>query len=475
GTPDPAAAQTALQAGIAAYRAGDLSTAETELAKASAADAANGDIASWYGFILLKRNKPAAAVPYLDKAVLAKPDVSDRYTNLGNALLLKPGRTAADTSRALESFQKVVTLTPASGEAHYNLGLTYSRLSRPRDAEKSYLRATELNPKDDRAFVALGQTYQSLDDFDNAANAYRAAATLTPQKADVWTNLGITESRRKTPDKQAAINALETARKLDGGNVQTLGILGKLYADTGKATESAEAFAAAASASPANTAAPDTATIRYNQGVMYSRAGKNTEAIAAYNEALTLKPDYYGAAFNAATLQYNAQNYPESSRLFALSTRLNPRSSPAFMNYGLSLLKQGDETGAMAAWKRSAELKPTDYAIRENLAGLYMRRKSFDDAIAVYSQNTRIRPNSGAAWNSLGLAQQRNGDLDGAITSFQTANKREPKFAPAYNNLGVVYEKRAQFKFAVLAYKKALAIDPGFAPATANLSRYAKK
>ena len=471
GTGNVAQAQIAFQNGFNAYKAGDLVTAETELAISVAADPVNADANGWYGFILLKRNKPAAAVPYLEKATTLKPDGAEHFTNLGNALLLKPGRTPADTNRALEAFKKVIMLSPESSDALFNLGFAYTRVGRYREAIPVYKRATELNPKDDRSFLALGQEHARANDFDNAAKAYRAASALTPQKADVWTNLGIAESKRRQPDRQAAINALETARKLDGGTPQTLMLLGRIYAQAGKTAESSEAFTAAAELLEGASGA-DVAMIRYNQGVMYARDGKTTEALAAYDKALSLKPDYFEAAFNAATLHFKNGRYADATRLFDVATKANPQSSTAWTNYGVSLLRQNDELGAIAAWKRAADLKPDDYLVRDQLAGLYTRRKSYDDAIAIYRQNTRIRLTSPVPWNALGLAQQKKGDYEGALVSFQTAIKRDANYAPAHNNLGVVYEKRAQFKQAVAAYKKALAVDPGFADARANLARY---
>ncbi|MBC7808597.1 MAG: tetratricopeptide repeat protein [Akkermansiaceae bacterium] len=467
-------AQSAFQAGVSAYRKSDLATAETELGKAAAAAPENGDIQGWYGFILLKRNKPGDSIPYLEKAIALKPQVADHCTNLGNALLLKPGRTAADTTRALEVFKKATVIDPASGEAQFNLGLAYTRLGRSREAALAYRQATVINPKDDRAFLSLGQTYIGLGDYDNASVAFRTVSVLTPQKPDVWTSLGIAESKRLRPDRQMAINALETARKLDGGNAQTLTLLGKLYAEAGQTEASAEAFGVAADQLGARSA-PETAAVRYNQAVMLAKLGKTDESLAAYEKSLALKPDYFDPAFNAGTLLYKAGRYPEASAKFELATRSNPKSAMAWTNYGLALSQQSDESGTIAAWKRAANLKSDDYVTRDALAGIYMRRKNYDDAIALYKQMARIRPASGTPWNALGLAYQRKGENESSITAFQTATKKEPKLAAAYNNLGVVYEKRAQFKLAIAAYKKALAVDPNFADARANLARYGTK
>lgn len=467
-------AQSAFQAGVAAYRKGDLATAETELAKAATGAPENGDIQGWYGFILLKRNKPNDAIAPLEKAIALKPQIADHCTNLGNALLLKPGRTPADTTRALEMFKKATTIDPGSGEAQFNLGLAYTRLGRPREAVVAYRQATAINPKDDRAFLALGQSYVALNDYDNASVAFRTVSVLTPQKADVWTSLGITESKKLRPDRPVAINALEMARKLDGGNAQTLTLLGKLYADAGQTEASAEAFGIAAD-QLAERSAPETAAVRYNQGVMLAKLGKTDEALAAYEKSLVLKPDYFDPAFNAGTLLYKAGKYSEAGAKFEIATKSNPKSAMAWTNYGLALSQQDDEPGTIAAWKRAANLKNDDYVTRDALAGIYMRRKNYDDAIALYKQMTRIRPTSGLPWNALGLAYQRKGTYESAITAFQTATKKEPKLAAAYNNLGVVYEKRAQFKLAIAAYKKALAVDPNFADARANLARYSTK
>ena len=473
-TANEADALRAFQAGVAAYRKGDFPVAETELARAAAAMPESGDVQGWYGFILLKRNKPVDAIAPLEKAISLKPRIADHCTNLGNALLLKPGRTPADTTRALEMFKKATEIDSGSGEAQFNLGLAYTRLDRPRDAVQAYRKATVISPKDDRAFLALAQTYVGLGDYDSASAAFRSVSELTPQKADVWTSLGIAESKRFRPDRQVAINALETARKLDGGNAQSLTLLGKLYADAGQTEASAEAFGIAADHLEARSA-PEAAAVRYNHGVMLAKLGKTDEALTAYEKSLALKPDYFDPAFNAGTLLYKARRFPEAAAKFALATKSNPRSPMAWTNYGLALSQVSDEPGTIAAWKRAANLKDDDYVTRDALAGIYMRRKSYDDAIALYKQMARIRPASGLPWNALGLAYQRKSDYEAAIKAFQTATKKEPKLAAAYNNLGVVYEKRAQFKLAIVAYKKALAVDPNFADARANLARYNAK
>jgi tetratricopeptide (TPR) repeat protein len=97
--------------GIAAFKQGDLSAAAAAMEKAVAADPKNAEAQAWYGYLLLRQNNPAAAIPYLETAVSLKP-TPDAYTNLGNALLAKPGRTQADTLRAREMFLKTAAAVP---------------------------------------------------------------------------------------------------------------------------------------------------------------------------------------------------------------------------------------------------------------------------------------------------------------------------------------------------------------------------
>jgi tetratricopeptide (TPR) repeat protein len=482
--PAPVSAKTAFQKGVDAFQRGDLATAQQEMQRAVDADADNADAQGWLGFLLLKRNQPAAAISHLEKAIALKPEVADHFTNLGNALLLKPKRTAADTQRAIEMFQKATVASPDSSEAFFNLGFAYGRTGRNGEAAAAYKKAAKLKPRDARIQINLGQSLAQLGDQDGAAAAYRAASSLTPQDAGVWSALGTAEMKRKTPDRTAAVNALETARKLDPQNLNTLTMLGRLYADLGRNEESGQAFAEAATLM--ETKGHADAAVFYNTGVVQARAGKTDEAIIAYDKSIALKPDYYDALFNSGLLLYRQNRIDDAAERFAAAVKLRPSNAADWSNLGMMRLQQAKtaatpedkktRTGeAMYSYRKAVALNTTDYTSREMLAAMLLEEKRYDDAITIYKQMSALRPQAGGPYNAMGLAYQQKGDLPNALKSYKSAIQREPKLAAAHNNLGVVYEKQSKYADALASYKRALAADPKFADAKTNLARYDKK
>ena len=118
---------TSFADGIAAFKKGDIIAATAAMKSAVASDPKSAEAQAWYGYLLLRQDNATEAIPYLETAVSLKP-TSDAYTNLGNALLIKPGRTQADTVRAREMFGKAAAAAPKSAEAQFNLGIAASRV-----------------------------------------------------------------------------------------------------------------------------------------------------------------------------------------------------------------------------------------------------------------------------------------------------------------------------------------------------------
>lgn len=483
----PSASGSAFQRGLDAHKRGDMDAALQELEKAVADDPRNPDALSWLGFLLVQRNQPEQAIPHLEKSLALKPGVADTHTNLGNALLLKPGRTQEETLRAITLFEKAVELSPSSSEANFNLGYAYSRTAQYAQAAESYRKAIALNEKDGRAWTNLGLALQNLGKNEEAAEALRKGAALAPQDAATWVNLGMMELQRENGDKVAATNALETARKLDPGNYLVLINLGNLYVEAKRYPEAADAFGAAADIADAGNAPAgrSSAIPRYNQGFVLTQAGQTDEALAAYDKALAANPRSFDALVNSGALLYRADRTDEAIARFKTAVEVGPDTSSgkpeatvkrekslAWANLGGAYSRKKDMANAADAWRQAAALDPRDYASRDFLASYLTGQKKYDEAIKVYKEMITLRPKSVAPMNAIGLIYQRQEKYDAAFSTFKAATLADPKSAAAHNNLGVIYEKRGQVTEAIAAYRKALAINPNLANARQNLARF---
>ena len=132
-------------------------------------------------------------------------------------------------------------------------------------------------------------------------------------------------------------------------------------------------------------------------GVTLKEQRKPDEAIAAYNKALSIKPDY----------------------------------AEAYNNMGNALKDQGKLDEAIAAYNKALSIKP-DYANAYNNMGVTLQEQGkLDDAIAAYNKALSIKPDYADAYNNMGNALQEQGKLDDAIAAYNKALSIKPDHAEA--------------------------------------------
>ena len=158
------------------------------------------------------------------------------------------------------------------------------------------------------------------------------------------------------------------------------------------------------------------------------------DALASYDRALAIKPDFAGA--------------------------LNNRG------IALQELKRFDD--ALESHERALAILP-DFAGALNNRGLALRElRRLDDALAAYDRALAILPDFADALNNRGIALQELGRLEEALDSYDRALAVKPDFAGASNNRGTALKELRRLDDAVASYDRALAVRPGFAEALDN-------
>lgn len=107
-------------------------------------------------------------------------------------------------------------------------------------------------------------------------------------------------------DTTTAIAALERATREDSTNYEALAHLGSAYVQAGRHSEAAHVLLQAVQLRPSDARA------RYNFGVALQKAGWNDQAKTAYEQALTLQPDYLQAQQALATLAPQQRYAPQT-------------------------------------------------------------------------------------------------------------------------------------------------------------------
>lgn len=139
--------------------------------------------------------------------------------------------------------------------------------------------------------------------------------------------------------------------------------------------------------------------------------------------------------------------------------RLNPQYATAYNNRGTLLSKQGDVTGAIRDYTRAIDLNPQYTIAYFNRANLYDDAGNFEAAIGDYAEAIRLNPRDAFAYNNRAIARSHHGDAQGAVDDYTEAIRLNPEFAYAYNNRGVIRLNNRDLEGAISDFSQAIRLD----------------
>lgn len=227
-----------------------------------------------------------------------------------DAVALEAAGAAALEARrpalAVERFEKLAALLPASAGARCSLGQALARAGRAQDAIFHLERAIQLDPANAVAHCHLGIAFDRVGDRTDAIIAFERALALDPKLADAAAHLGSVFNRRG--ETARARNAFGRALTIDPSHVA---------ARTGQAlTEAIEGNLdhARQTLEAMRSEKPDAAVYWCTLGRIRAWSGDPGAAEAAYRQALAQDPDDNDARVGVATSLLARGNYSEGFR-----------------------------------------------------------------------------------------------------------------------------------------------------------------
>lgn len=134
----------------------------------------------------MQAGKLQQAQDRLRSLTLAKPGLAEAWRLLGVTALMQNKPAAA-----LPLLERAAALAPDHGLGQLNLGLALSRLGREAEALVHYDRAVVLKPDFAEGHANRGLTLKNLQRFEDALIAYDRALALKPEFAEVWSHRGV--------------------------------------------------------------------------------------------------------------------------------------------------------------------------------------------------------------------------------------------------------------------------------------------
>jgi tetratricopeptide (TPR) repeat protein len=205
----------------------------------------------------------------------------------------------------------------------------------------------------------------------------------------------------------------------------------------------------------------DTAEGRNNLGLVLQNLGRSIEAVAAYERAITLRPDYPIALNNLGAVLAALHRVEEAIERYRAALAIDPNYVEALNNLGAALHATGRGKEAVAEFEAALKFRPTFTEARLNLGHALVALDQHKRAIVCYKTALKARPGDSAIHLVLGDALRTTSRSREAAEHYEAALAIAPDLAPAHAGLAMINLELGRLKEAEHRIEKAIAIDPG--------------
>jgi tetratricopeptide (TPR) repeat protein/S1-C subfamily serine protease len=368
------------------------------------------------------------------------------------------------------------------------------RLRRFPEAEQAFDRAIQLN----LAFVHLawygkGVALGEQGKVQEAISALETSLSKYPTYTPAFLSLSI--GFRSLKQYEKALATLNKAIQFAPKNAS-------FYSEKARVLIYLKRYQDALSASSQAIELSPRAAFYNNRGATYASLKNYPKAIADYDRAIAINPEFAEAYIGRSGTYYFLKNYPKVVADCDRAIAINPRLSDAFINRGLTHYDLMEYPKALADYNKAISINPknalaynnrgviyydlkeylkaiADYdkaiAFNPTLVDAYINRgNSYDDlkqhikAIADYDQAITIDPENVGAYTNRGIAYDNQKNYSKAIIDYTTAITINSEYAFAYYKRGQSFANSKEYLKAIADYTKAIAINPEYAEAYAN-------
>jgi tetratricopeptide (TPR) repeat protein len=259
---------------------------------------------------------PQEPLPFSNKGLAYNDKIKSKGLRAGKKVdAAAPYDAAPDYDNAIKAYDEAIVADKFYHEAHYNKAVAYYNTKRYKEALVAYTNAINIKPDQADGYYSRGLTYANLND--------AAAALKDFQTAEQ-------KGYKGKPDEM--YNAMGAAAANAGQHEQAIVQYRKAIAVRN---------------------APE---YHYMIGNSLAPQKKMLEAIAEYDAALALKPDYVDAINNKGNALASLNRVKEALPFFDKAIQLKPDAANYYANRGIARNTIGDKSGACADWQKALQM-----------------------------------------------------------------------------------------------------------------------
>ncbi len=220
---------------------------------------------------------------------------------------------------AIEAYKQAIMASPDKPWPYHSLALVYEKIERYEDAVAFYQQAIDRHTDDrDKAVTwdSLGNVYSDVARYQDAVHAFKQASKLNPDYAVPWNSLG--DVYKALNNYPQAVAAYKQAIKLDPNYAWPYNNLGMVYEAMG---EYDLAISTLKQVINRHTDNEDKALSWNTLGDVYNTLNREHEAVAAYEEAIRLDPDFTWPYLSLGAIYEKRGQHDQATALYQQATR----------------------------------------------------------------------------------------------------------------------------------------------------------
>ena len=164
-------------------------------------------------------------------------------------------------------------------------------------------------------------------------------------------------------------------------------------------------------------------------------------------------------------VHYDNKRYEEALAAYEQAIHLDPNYAVAYNNKGtvLDALEGCEE--ALAAYEQAIHLDPNYVDAYSNKGDALNGLKRYEEALVALEQAIHLDPNYVDAYSNKGFALSELKRYEEALVALEQAIHLNPNYSVAYNNRGFALSELNRYEEALVAYDQAIHLDPNYADA----------
>jgi tetratricopeptide (TPR) repeat protein len=204
---------------------------------------------------------------------------------------------------------------------------------------------------------------------------------------------------------------------------------------------------------------PDFAGAYSNRGNAYGALGEHERAIEDYDRAIEIDPDFAGAYVGRGIAYRNLEQYEQAIASYDRAIEIDPEYALAYNNRGNAYGALGEHERAIEDYDRAIEIDPDFAGTHRGRGHAYGALGEYEQAIASYDRAIEIDPEDAGAHIARGHAYFENGEYERAIEDYDRAIEFGTEIVFVYYARGNAHKHAGNTQAAIADFERYLELS----------------